>query len=67
MYNRTSIANLNTNIEPQERHYLYNGEILDLFPTKTKIQLLNLASNTVRSSNQILDTKKMSAAFQPKI
>lgn len=65
MYNRTSIANLNSNIEPQ-KDTIFNGEILDLFPTKTKIQLLNLASNTVNSSNQILDTKKMGAAVSTK-
>lgn len=65
MYNRTSIANLNSNIEPK-KDTIFNGEILDLFPTKTKIQLLNLASNTVNSSNQILNTKKMSAAVSTK-
>jgi lipopolysaccharide export system permease protein len=65
MYNRTSFANLNTNIE-LKKDTIYKGEVLDLFPTKTKIQLLNLASNTVSSSNQILDTKKMSAALSTK-
>lgn len=65
MYNRTSITNLNTNIEPK-KDTIFKGEILDLFPTKTKIQLLNLASNTAGSSTQILATKKMSAAVSTK-
>jgi lipopolysaccharide export system permease protein len=65
MYNRTSITNLNTNIEPK-KDTIFKGEILDLFPPKTKIQLLNLASNTNSSSTQILATKKMSAAVSTK-
>ncbi len=65
MYNRTSISNLNANIEPI-KDSIFKGEILDLFPTKTKIQLLNLASNTTSSSSQILTTKKMSAAVTTK-
>ncbi|HEX9825937.1 MAG TPA: LptF/LptG family permease [Flavobacteriaceae bacterium] len=65
MYNRTSITNLNANIEPK-KDTIFKGEILDLFPTKTKIQLLNLASNTTSSSNQILTTKKMTAAVSTK-
>lgn len=65
MYIRTSIDNLNTNIEPK-KDTVFKGEILDLFPTKTKIQLLNLATNTTSSSSQILSTKKMSAAVSTK-
>ncbi len=65
LYNRTSFGNLNTNIEPKQ-DTIYKGEILDLFPTKTKIQLLNLATNTTSSSSQILTTKKMSASVSTK-
>ncbi|MGM5470186.1 LptF/LptG family permease [Flavobacteriaceae bacterium LMO-SS05] len=65
LYSRTSIVNLNSNIEP-EKDSIFKGEILDLFPTKTKIQLLNLASNTASSSSQILTTKKMSASVTTK-
>lgn len=65
LYNRTSISTLNTNIEPK-KDTVFNGEILDLFPTKTKIQLLNLAANTASSTDQILSTKKMSAGVSTK-
>ena len=65
LYNRTSITNLNTNIEPK-KDTLYEGEILDLFTTNQKIQLLNLAKNTASSTDQILTTKKMSAAISTK-
>lgn len=65
LYNRTSITNLNANIEPK-KDTLYEGEILDLFTTNQKIQLLNLAKNTVSSTDQILSTKKMSAAVSIK-
>ena len=65
MYTRTNISNLNTNIEPK-KDTIFKGEILDLFPTNSKIQLLNLASNTTSSSSQILTTKKMSATISTK-
>ena len=65
MYDRTTINELNTNIEP-EKDSIYKGEILDLFPTNTKVQLLNLAVNTASSSDQILSTKKKSAAVTTK-
>ena len=65
MYDRTTINELNLNIEP-EKDSVYKGDILDLFPTNTKIQLLNLAANTANSSDQILSTKKKSAAVTTK-
>ena len=65
MYNRTSISNLNTNMEPL-KDSIYNGDILDIFPTKTKLQLLNLAANTTNSSTQILDNKKQISAASTK-
>ena len=65
MYNRTSFDNLNTNIEPI-KDSIFKGEILDIFPTKTKLQLLNLATNTTSSSSQILDNKKMFSADSTK-
>jgi len=65
MYNRTNINNLDENIEPV-KDSIYKGEILDLFPTKTKIQLLNLAANTRSSTDQIFTTNKMTATVSTK-
>lgn len=56
LYGRTAITSLNTNMEPV-KDSIYEGEILDLFDTKTKIKLLNLATNTVKSTHQIIDAK----------
>lgn len=56
LYGRTAITSLNTNMQPV-KDSIYKGEILDLFDTKTKIKLLNLATNTVKSTHQIIDAK----------
>ncbi|MFC4721631.1 LptF/LptG family permease [Geojedonia litorea] len=65
LYNRTSFANLNDNITP-EKDTLFNGDILSLFNTTTKIQLLNLAKNTASSTTQIIGSKKTVAAATTK-
>ena len=57
LYNRSAITSLNNAIEPV-KDSIYNGEIIDLFDTKTKVQLLNLAINTVNSTNQIIKTNE---------
>ncbi|MCF7567994.1 LptF/LptG family permease [Sabulilitoribacter arenilitoris] len=41
-----------------ETDSIYNGEILDLFKTKQKTQLLDLALRNVTSTKQILETKR---------
>ncbi|TVZ59982.1 lipopolysaccharide export system permease protein [Flavobacteriaceae bacterium MAR_2010_105] len=65
LYNRTSISNLNENVTP-EKDTLFNGDILSLFNTTTKIQLLNLAKNTASSTTQIMASKKTVAAATTK-
>lgn len=65
LYSRTSIEDLNENIKPVT-DTLYKGELLDIFDTKSKIQLLNLASNTVNSTKQIIDAKTASYAVSTK-
>lgn len=45
---------------------IFNGNVLDLFDTSTQSQMLNLALNTVNSTNQIIDTKKQSSQFKNK-
>jgi lipopolysaccharide export system permease protein len=65
LYTRSNMTNLVTNIEP-EKDSIYNGEILELFDTRMKGQLLNLALNTVSSTKQIIETKKQSFQIKNK-
>jgi len=37
---------------------IYKGNILDLFETKNKTQIVNIALNSTRSTNQIINTRK---------
>ncbi len=55
LYNRSTIAALPTNINPIE-DLEYTGNILDLFDNKQRIQILNLADNTINTSKQILES-----------
>lgn len=59
LYTRSNINNLNVNMEPK-KDSIFKGDPIDLFDTKTKIQMLNLALNTVNSTDQIIGTKKQS-------
>ena len=63
LYTRSNINNLNTNFHPN-KDSIYNGEVLDLYESKTRSQVLKLALNTVNSTSQIIETKKQS--FQAK-
>ncbi len=65
LYSRTNINSLNTQITPK-KDTIFNGNILDIFDTSTKSQMLNLALNTVNSTNQIIDTKKQSSLIKNK-
>ena len=58
LYNRTGYNALTTNIETPKDTIVFTGKILDLFDTKTKIQILNLAYNTASSTTQIIETSK---------
>ncbi|MEH6537264.1 MAG: LptF/LptG family permease [Psychroserpens sp.] len=60
LYNRTSIASLNNNISPKKDSVFDGKHIIDLFNDKTKVQLLNLAGNTINSTKQIISTNKQS-------
>lgn len=59
LYRRTAITSLNQGISPQ-KDSIFNGEIIELFDDRIKIQLLSLASNTITSTNQIIATNKAS-------
>ena len=65
LYTRSNINNLNINIQPR-KDTLYNGNILDIYDAKTQKQLLNLASNTVNSTTQIIDNRKQTSAIKNK-
>lgn len=39
---------------------IYTGNLLDIFQTKNKLQLVNIALNNARSTNQIISTRKNS-------
>jgi lipopolysaccharide export system permease protein len=59
LYNRTNYPALNLNINTPKTDSLYTGNILDLFTsTSSKIQVLNLASNSSNSTKQILDNNE---------
>ncbi|MCB0444947.1 MAG: LptF/LptG family permease, partial [Gelidibacter sp.] len=60
LYSRTSINNLDQNIKPIKDSLKteHSNNILDLFDTKTKVQILNLSLNSMNSTKQIIDTKK---------
>lgn len=60
LYNRTTYAALNINIEPPKTDSIYKGDVLDLFDLNQKIQILNLAINSSNSTRQIIDSNKKS-------
>lgn len=57
LYNRTTYAALNLNINAQ-RDSSFTGNVLDFFPASKKVQIVNLALNSVNSTNQIIDSNK---------
>ncbi len=65
LYQRSNISRLkNINISKSKKQpktdSIYTGEILDLFETKNKSQLLDLALRNIKSTKQIIDSKKAS-------
>ena len=68
MYNRTAAGTLNINIKPKEVDSVYNDDnFIDLFQTKQKGQMVELAINSVNSTNQIIKTKQKTLANSEKI
>ena len=56
LYSRTSVNTLDANLKV-ETDSIYEGNILDLFDNKSKLQIVNLALNSVNSTTQIISTK----------
>ena len=67
LYRRTSITTLNKNVKVEkDSTYENKDNILEIFPDRTKIQLLGLASNTINSTRQIIKTNKNSFSISTK-
>ena len=59
LYNRSTYSALNKNIDTIRVDTLYSGKnILDLFNTTNKVQIVNLAINSTNSTKQIIDSNK---------
>ncbi len=57
LLSRTNLGTLNLNVKTK-KDTTYNGEILDVFKTKRKIQVLDYAINSINSTQQIIKSKK---------
>ncbi|MCK5402441.1 MAG: LptF/LptG family permease [Flavobacteriaceae bacterium] len=68
MYNRTTAASLNTNISPKKNDSVAASEdnIYKLFKPHKNIQLIDIALNSIRSTKQIITTKKKTLAIKEK-
>lgn len=66
LYTRSNINNLNINVQPKKDSIFKGDDVTELFDSKTKTQLLNLALNTVNSTTQIINTKKQSFQLKNK-
>ncbi len=60
MYNRSTASTLNLNVDPVKDKQYTDDHFLDLFDTKKKVQLLDLAINSINSTNQIITIKQKS-------
>lgn len=61
LYNRSTYAALNVNIDTTKADTLFNGKnVLNIFETTNKIQILNLAINSSNSTKQIIDSNQNS-------
>jgi len=57
LYNRSTYAALNSSINTIKSDSLYDGKnVLDIFNTSNKIQILNLAINSSNSTRQIIES-----------
>ncbi|SDS19740.1 lipopolysaccharide export system permease protein [Formosa sp. Hel1_31_208] len=66
LYNRTSAAKLNDNISPKQDSIFKGDDLISIFNNRTKVQLLNLAQNTINSTKQIISTNKQNFTVQTK-
>ncbi|WP_417290152.1 LptF/LptG family permease [Corallibacter sp.] len=76
LYNRTNLPVLNHGVNTTKKDTNkkktdslsqdkdYNGAVLDLFATSKKVQIINLAINSVKSSKQIINSKGVFLKFK---
>lgn len=58
---RTSISDLNLNIKTEtDSVFKSNGDLIEIFEDRTKLQILGLAKNTINSTRQIINSNKNS-------
>ncbi|TYB76446.1 LptF/LptG family permease [Bizionia myxarmorum] len=58
LYNRSNLPVLNSGINPKRQlDSTFNGQILDLYPDTKKVQMLDQALNSLKSTNQIISVK----------
>lgn len=57
-HDRSAIAKLNEKVELKTDTLFTKKDFINLFPDKKKLQIVNLALNNVKSSKQILKSKK---------
>ena len=60
MYNRSTASTLKSNVDPAEDKEFDDANFLNLFDTKKKVQLIDLAINSINSTNQIITIKQKS-------
>ncbi len=60
MYNRSTASTLKSNVDPAEDKEFDDATFLNLFDTKKKVQLIDLAINSINSTNQIITIKQKS-------
>ncbi|WP_084399463.1 LptF/LptG family permease [Pseudotamlana agarivorans] len=60
LYQRTGFIRYLAPSKTIDKDSLYTGEILDIFDTKTQLQLVDIANKSLISSQQILTTKEKS-------
>lgn len=54
VYDRTSVKNLDLNLEPRKRDTVFNGDLYDLYSLEQKKRMAELAFGNIRSSRQLL-------------
>ena len=58
MYNRSTAPTLNLNVDSPKDIVYEGNNFIDIFDTKKKVQLYDLAINSINSTNQILTIKQ---------
>ena len=66
LHSRSTILTLKNNIEPKKDSIFKADGILGLFKEKKKVQLLDLALNSIKSSSQILESRSKTFEIKDK-